>query len=413
MSVAPAEVVRPETLEETERPWITIVWNDPVNLMSYVTYVFMEYFGYDRAKAERLMMDVHEKGRAVVSNGTPRGDGARRRPRCTGTGCGPPCRRTTDGRGRASCPSGERGVHAVAGGGRGRAAASLARQLQDFVATDVTTRTPTRSRPRRHRRRWRSRPTDPALRRLFPTPTSTTRRRRASSGATPSVACATRKAAQRPRSMRSSAPSRDGEVTVAADESRRGWGPSTTPGWRSAPGWGSARRARGARRAADADPRAGLLPGLRLADLPAGDPRPAHPALDLGSAHAPDRPGPRRRDGRPRPRRPSRRGVRRHRGPGGHDRPERFVPMVNAARSPTFYEFDSMDLLRLYRDMDARDEEPVVDLPLAHRHRGVPLAHRHLLRLGARGALRPRVDARERHRGRPSSCGRTASWTAS
>jgi len=47
-------------------------------------------------------------------------------------------------------------------------------------------------------------------------------------------------------------------------------------------------------------------------------------------------------------------------GPAGLDRPERFVPMVNAARSPTFYEFDSMDLLRLYREMDARDEEPAV-----------------------------------------------------
>ena len=47
-------------------------------------------------------------------------------------------------------------------------------------------------------------------------------------------------------------------------------------------------------------------------------------------------------------------------GPEGSDRPERFIPMVNAARSPTFYEFDSGDLLRLYRDLDARDEEPVV-----------------------------------------------------
>jgi proteasome lid subunit RPN8/RPN11 len=47
-------------------------------------------------------------------------------------------------------------------------------------------------------------------------------------------------------------------------------------------------------------------------------------------------------------------------GPVGADRAERFIPMVNAARSPTFYEFDSMDLLRLYREMDARDEEPVV-----------------------------------------------------
>ncbi len=47
-------------------------------------------------------------------------------------------------------------------------------------------------------------------------------------------------------------------------------------------------------------------------------------------------------------------------GPAGSDRPARFVPMANAARSPTFYEFDSMDLLRLYREMDANDEEPVV-----------------------------------------------------
>jgi proteasome lid subunit RPN8/RPN11 len=52
-------------------------------------------------------------------------------------------------------------------------------------------------------------------------------------------------------------------------------------------------------------------------------------------------------------------------GRAGSDRPERFVPMVNAARSPTFYEFDSMDVLRLYREMDARDEEPVV---IYHSH---------------------------------------------
>jgi len=52
-----------------DRPWITLVWNDPVNLMSYVTYVFQTYFGYSRVKAEKLMLDVHQKGRAVVSNG--------------------------------------------------------------------------------------------------------------------------------------------------------------------------------------------------------------------------------------------------------------------------------------------------------------------------------------------------------
>ena len=47
-------------------------------------------------------------------------------------------------------------------------------------------------------------------------------------------------------------------------------------------------------------------------------------------------------------------------GPAGSGRPERFIPMLNAARSPTFYEFDSMDLLKLYREMDDRDEEPVI-----------------------------------------------------
>ena len=52
-------------------------------------------------------------------------------------------------------------------------------------------------------------------------------------------------------------------------------------------------------------------------------------------------------------------------GPEGSDRPERFIPMVNAARSPTFYEFESGDLLRLYREMDDRDEEPVV---IYHSH---------------------------------------------
>jgi ATP-dependent Clp protease adaptor protein ClpS len=53
-----------------ETPWVTIVWNDPVNLMSYVTFVIQHHFGYSRAKAEKLMMQVHHEGRAVVSNGT-------------------------------------------------------------------------------------------------------------------------------------------------------------------------------------------------------------------------------------------------------------------------------------------------------------------------------------------------------
>mgnify|MGYP003437921053 CR=1 FL=1 len=50
-------------------PWVTIVWNDPVNLMSYVSFVFQTYFGYPESKAKKLMLDVHEKGRAVVSKG--------------------------------------------------------------------------------------------------------------------------------------------------------------------------------------------------------------------------------------------------------------------------------------------------------------------------------------------------------
>ncbi len=72
VGIAPVELERADAdaVTETERPWITLVWNDPVNLMSYVTYVFMDYFGYDRTHAEKLMLDVHRKGRAVVSTGT-------------------------------------------------------------------------------------------------------------------------------------------------------------------------------------------------------------------------------------------------------------------------------------------------------------------------------------------------------
>jgi ATP-dependent Clp protease adaptor protein ClpS len=70
--MAPAELALPltEGAVAPDRPWVTLVWNDPVNLMSYVTYVFMTYFNYPREKAERLMMQVHADGRAVVSSGT-------------------------------------------------------------------------------------------------------------------------------------------------------------------------------------------------------------------------------------------------------------------------------------------------------------------------------------------------------
>lgn len=72
VSIAPVELEQPvfDASILPDLPWITIVWNDPVNLMSYVTYVFQRYFGYDKAKAEKLMMDVHHEGRAVVSNGS-------------------------------------------------------------------------------------------------------------------------------------------------------------------------------------------------------------------------------------------------------------------------------------------------------------------------------------------------------
>ena len=67
----PVEVQEPaiEELTVTDKPWIVIVWNDPVNLMNYVVYVFQKLFGYSRKKATKLMRQVHEEGRAVVSSG--------------------------------------------------------------------------------------------------------------------------------------------------------------------------------------------------------------------------------------------------------------------------------------------------------------------------------------------------------
>ena len=66
------ELDLPGTDDETvpDRPWIVLVWNDPINLMSYVTFVLQKVFGYAKEKAEKMMWDVHTKGRAVVSNGT-------------------------------------------------------------------------------------------------------------------------------------------------------------------------------------------------------------------------------------------------------------------------------------------------------------------------------------------------------
>ena len=61
---------RPEEQVEEDRPWVTIVWNDPVNLMSYVTYTLQKLFGYSVEKATQLMLQVHHEGKAVVSSGT-------------------------------------------------------------------------------------------------------------------------------------------------------------------------------------------------------------------------------------------------------------------------------------------------------------------------------------------------------
>ncbi|MDQ3777598.1 MAG: ATP-dependent Clp protease adapter ClpS [Actinomycetota bacterium] len=72
-TLAPAEVEveQPSELDDPDhdRPWVVIVWNDPINLMSYVTLVFQKLFGYTRARATQLMLQVHYEGKAVVSSG--------------------------------------------------------------------------------------------------------------------------------------------------------------------------------------------------------------------------------------------------------------------------------------------------------------------------------------------------------
>ena len=69
---APIEVQEPSSADVPldERPWVVIVWNDPINLMSYVTLVLQQLFGYSRTKATRLMLLVHHEGKAAVSTGT-------------------------------------------------------------------------------------------------------------------------------------------------------------------------------------------------------------------------------------------------------------------------------------------------------------------------------------------------------
>jgi ATP-dependent Clp protease adaptor protein ClpS len=72
VAVAPTEIKEPidEEFVEADRPWVVVVWNDPINLMSYVTWVLQKLFGYSREKATRLMLQVHHEGKAVVSSGS-------------------------------------------------------------------------------------------------------------------------------------------------------------------------------------------------------------------------------------------------------------------------------------------------------------------------------------------------------
>ena len=72
-ATSPVEVepdITPDEITVLAKPWVTIVWNDPVNLMSYVTFVFQKYFGYDKKKAEKLMLEVHKDGKSAVSTGS-------------------------------------------------------------------------------------------------------------------------------------------------------------------------------------------------------------------------------------------------------------------------------------------------------------------------------------------------------
>ncbi|BBY34873.1 ATP-dependent Clp protease adapter ClpS [Mycolicibacter minnesotensis] len=59
-----------DPVEQTTSPWVTIVWDDPINLMTYVTYIFQKLFGYSEQHATKLMLQVHHEGKAVVSSGS-------------------------------------------------------------------------------------------------------------------------------------------------------------------------------------------------------------------------------------------------------------------------------------------------------------------------------------------------------
>jgi len=70
-TTAPTRIETPDAgeVQETDRPWQVVVWNDPINLMSYVVFVFRKLFGFSEEKATKLMLAVHHEGKAIVSNG--------------------------------------------------------------------------------------------------------------------------------------------------------------------------------------------------------------------------------------------------------------------------------------------------------------------------------------------------------
>ncbi|MEI8081262.1 MAG: ATP-dependent Clp protease adapter ClpS [Actinomycetes bacterium] len=72
MSVAPTELEQSDTdtAAQADTPWVCVVWNDPINLMSYVTFVFVSYFHFSREKATTLMLEVHNHGRSAVNTGS-------------------------------------------------------------------------------------------------------------------------------------------------------------------------------------------------------------------------------------------------------------------------------------------------------------------------------------------------------
>ena len=70
MATKSAAATQSHELTSHDEPWVTVVWNDPVNLMSYVTFVFQSYFGFSLEEAQKRMLEVHSQGKTVVSSGS-------------------------------------------------------------------------------------------------------------------------------------------------------------------------------------------------------------------------------------------------------------------------------------------------------------------------------------------------------